>query len=67
MPPGARLPFLSDAARGVALRVAVDEQDVAAGEGEGGGEVDRRGGLADATLLIGDGDNLGISVSYALN
>ena len=27
-------------------------------QGEGGGEIDGRGGLADAALLIGDGDNL---------
>ena len=56
VPPRARCP-LSDAAGGVALRVAVDEQHVLAGEREGGGQIDRRGGLADAALLICDGDN----------
>ena len=44
----------ADAAGGVGLRVEVDEQDVLAGDGEGGGQVDRRGGLSDAALLIGD-------------
>jgi hypothetical protein len=39
------------------LGVAVDEEDLAAFEGEGGGQIDRRGGLSDATLLVCDGDN----------
>ena len=58
MPAGRALAFQADAARGVALGVAVDEQDGAAGKGECGGQIDRRRGLADAALLICDGDNL---------
>ena len=57
VPPGARWPFMPDAAGGVALGVAVDEEHLAAFEGEGGGQIDRRRGLADATLLVCDGDN----------
>ena len=57
--PGRRaFAFLADAAGGVALRVAVDEQHGAAVEGQRGGQIDRRGGLPDSTLLICDGDNL---------
>src|SRR6201999_2080720 len=44
------------AGRGVALRIEVDQQDAAAGRSERGGEVDRRGGLADPAFLIGDRD-----------
>jgi len=42
-----------------ALRVEVDEQDPPPKLGEGGSEADRGGGLADAALLIADGDNAG--------
>src|SRR6188508_3071217 len=52
------LPLLSEAAGRVALRVAVDEQHVAAVEGERSCQIDRRGGLPYSTLLICDGDNL---------
>ena len=55
MPAGAALPFLADAAREVALRIDVDEQDALVGERERGGEVDGGGGFADAALLVGDG------------
>ena len=55
---GRVLALLSEAAGGVALGVAVDEQHFSAVEGEGGGQIDRRGGLSDSTLLICDGDNL---------
>ena len=54
---GRALALVSDAARGIALRVAVDEQHLAAVDGERGGQVDRGGGLADAAFLIRDGDN----------
>ena len=40
--------------RGVPLWVEVDQQHLLVVGGECGGEVDRRGGLADATLLVGD-------------
>jgi len=55
---GGVLAFLPETARGVALGVAVNEQDFSAVEGQGGGQIDRRGGLSDSTLLICDGDNL---------
>jgi len=38
---------------GVALRIDVDEEGGEATLGKGGGEVDRCGGLADPTLLVG--------------
>ena len=41
---------------GVALRVEVDDQHPQTPPGEGGGDVDRGGGLADATLLVGHHD-----------
>ena len=52
------LALQAEAAGGVALRIDVDEEDGVAGEREGGGEVDGRGGLADAALLVGDGYHL---------
>jgi hypothetical protein len=39
------------------LRVEVDQQDGLAGGGQGGGEVDGGGGLADAAFLVGDGED----------
>ncbi len=38
---------------GVALRIEVDDQDALANCRERGAQIDRCGGLADATLLIG--------------
>jgi hypothetical protein len=46
-----------DAAREVGLRVDVDEEHALVCECEGRGEVDGGGGLADASLLVGDGDD----------
>ena len=43
---------------GVALWVGVDQHDAPATLGEGGGEIDRGGGLADAALLVGDGNDV---------
>src|SRR5690606_20247966 len=43
--------------RGVALRIEVDDQDLAIGRGERGRQVDRGGGLADTALLVRDGDD----------
>ena len=51
--------LLPDAAGEVALRVDVDEQDALVGQRQRGGEVDGGGGLPDAALLIGDGDDSG--------
>ena len=42
---------------GVALRVEVDDQDLHSVQRERGGEVDGGGGLADAALLVGDGEH----------
>ena len=56
---GCGLSFEAEAAREVRLGVEVNEEDALLGHGEGGGEIDGRGGLADATLLVGDGDDPG--------
>ena len=53
-----RLSFQPQAAGGVALRVGVDDEDGGAGEGERAAEVDGRGGLAHAALLVRDGYHL---------
>src|SRR4029453_2546980 len=45
----------TNAGRGVALRVDVEDQHLLADGGQRGTEIDGSGGLADATLLIGDG------------
>ena len=47
-----------EAARGVALGIEVDDEDAITGEGQIGCEIDHRGGLPDAALLIGAGDRL---------
>ena len=52
-PPG-RPRIDPEAGRGVALRVEVDDQHALADRGQGGTEVDRGGGLADAAFLVGD-------------
>src|SRR5579872_4988238 len=49
----------ADAAAGVALGVAVHEQGWQLGSSQGCGEGDGGGGLADASFLIGDGDDAG--------
>ena len=56
-PAGRAFAFLSDAARGVALGVTIDKQHPLAVDSNGGGQIDRRSGLSDATFLICDGDN----------
>ena len=53
----ARLALDAEPGRGVALRVEVDDQHVLADRGQGGAEIDRRRGLADAALLVGDRDH----------
>ena len=57
VPAACGLAFLSDAAREVALRIDVDEQDALVRERQRRGEVDGGGGFADAALLVGDGDD----------
>ncbi len=47
----------AEAGRGVALRVEIDDQHILADGGERGAEIDRRRGLADAALLVGDGEH----------
>ncbi len=56
-----RLPAHADAARGVALRVAVDEQRPLLCRGEARGEVDGCRRLANPAFLVGDGENHGRS------
>ena len=42
---------------GVALRVEVDHEDLQSLQREGGRDVDGGGRLADAALLVGDGEH----------
>ena len=49
---------MPEAGRGVALRVEVDHQHPVAERRQRGAEVDRGGRLADAALLVGDGDDM---------
>src|SRR6476661_6193762 len=49
----------AEAARGVPLRIAVDEQDAPFEGAEAGAEIDGGGGLADPTFLVRDGENHG--------
>ena len=51
--------FQTQSAGGVGLRVQVEEQDPAAHRGDASGQVDRGGGLAYATFLVGDRDDFG--------
>ena len=55
----ARLLFQAHAAGRVGLRIEVEQQDPPANRGDAGRQVDRRGRLADSTLLIGDRDDFG--------
>jgi hypothetical protein len=48
----------TEAAGGVALRIQVDHQDRVSGEGKVRRKIYNGGGLADATLLVGAGDDL---------
>ena len=52
-----------EAARGVALGINIDDEDAITGESQIGCEIDHRGGLPDAALLIGAGDRLAHSAS----
>ena len=52
-----RLALDAEAGRGVALRIEVDDQHVLADGGQRGAEIDRGRGLADAALLVGDGED----------
>ena len=45
--------------RGVALRIEIDDQDILADGGERGAEIDGGRRLADAALLVGDGEDAG--------
>ena len=47
----------AEAGRGVALRIEIDDQHALADGGERRAEIDRRRGLADAALLVGDGEH----------
>ena len=58
VPAGRGLALLSDAAGEIALGIDVDEEHALFGERQRRGEVDGGRGLADAALLVGDGDDL---------
>src|SRR5439155_19640297 len=58
--------FDADAASRIRLRVGVDEQRLALGSGEGRGDVDRGRGLADAALLVGNGDDARHHITYCV-
>src|SRR5262249_27347773 len=49
----------ADAGGGVALRIEIDDQDPVVELGQPGTEVDGGRGLADAALLVGDGESPG--------
>jgi hypothetical protein len=57
------LSFEAEAAGEVGLGVQVDEEDALLGEGEGGGEIDGGGGLADAAFLVCDGEDPGLHLA----
>ena len=48
---------ITDAAGRIRLGIGVNEQRWPFRRGEGRGDIDGRGGLAHATLLVGDRDN----------
>ena len=50
--------FNAEAARGIALRIEIDDQDTPAFEREVGRQIDDRRGLTDAPLLVRAGDNV---------
>src|SRR5690606_24960771 len=52
------------AAGGVALGIEVDQQHLALGGDQRGGEVDAGGGLGDPALLVGDGKYLAHAVTF---
>ena len=54
----------AEAGRGVALRVEVDHQHPVAERRQRGAEVDRGGGLADAALLVGDGEDMRVGPGF---
>ncbi len=51
-----RLRIETEVKRGVRLRIDIDQADTLAGAGEGGAQVDGRGGFTDAAFLVDDGD-----------
>src|SRR5689334_20562077 len=56
----------ADAARGISLRVRVDQQRLALRGGEGRREVHRGRRFSDAALLVGDGDYARHLVRYCI-
>ena len=48
---------MSQASRGIALGIEVDQQGALVGLGQTDGQVHRSGGLADPTFLIGNAKN----------
>ncbi len=63
----------AEAGGGVALRIQIDDQHALADRGECRPEIDRRGGFADAALLVGQSENprmpgdCGIFLIYLIN
>src|SRR5262249_20180246 len=47
----------AEAGRSVALRIEIDDEDALTDRGKRGAELDCGRGLADAALLVGDGDD----------
>lgn len=49
----------ADAAGGVALRIAIDQQGRSAGSGQAGGQIDGAGGFANPAFLVDDANDCG--------
>ena len=56
-PAGRPLPFQADATRQVSLRICIDQKDLSSFDRQRRRHVQGRGGLPDAALLVGDGDD----------
>ena len=50
--------------RGTPLRVRVDEENPAFGNGQAGSQIDGSGGFSNPTLLVSDGDDTAHGMSY---
>jgi hypothetical protein len=55
----------SEPGRGVALGIEIDQEGLAIGESEPGREIDGSRRLADAALLVDDGDRRGYAVTQS--
>ena len=59
-----RLAFLAEPTRQVRLGIEIDNENGLVREGQRGRQIDRGGGLGDAALLVGDGNNLVVFLSF---